>query len=99
MNYFFHPEAKKELLEAINYYNECGSGLGYIFLEEVEATIDRVIKFPGTWSKLSKNTRQCLTRRFPYGIIYQEKDEGILIIAVMHLHREPGYWKKRVNHF
>jgi hypothetical protein len=44
MNYFFHPEAKKELLEAIKYYNECGSGLGYIFMEEAEATIDRVIK-------------------------------------------------------
>jgi len=26
MNYFFHPEAKKELLEAISYYNECGKG-------------------------------------------------------------------------
>jgi hypothetical protein len=98
MKYFFHPAAKKELLDAIKYYNKCRSGLGYMFMEEVQYSIDRIIKFPKTWSKLSKNTRQCLTRRFPYGIIYQETEEGILIVAVMHLHREPGYWEKRVNH-
>jgi hypothetical protein len=99
MKYFFHPEANEEFLEAINYYNECESGLGFIFMDEVEAAIDRIIKFPKTWTKLSNNTRRCLTRRFPYGIIYQEIEDRIIIIAVMHLHREPGYWEKRINHF
>ena len=81
MNYSFHPQAKQELVGAINYYNECGSGLGYIFMEEVQASIDRIIRHPKAWSKLSKNTRRCLTRRFPYGVIYQEIDGDILIIS------------------
>jgi len=97
MNFFFHPEAKRELMDAVKYYNECGSGLGYIFMEEVNTTINRIIQFPKSWSELSKNTRRCLTRRFPYCIIYQEIDAGILIIAVMHLKREPGYWKNRLD--
>ena len=98
MKYFFHPEAKEELKRAINYYNECGSGLGYIFQEEVQNTIKRIIKFPEAWTVLSKNTRRCLTRRFPYGIIYQIlEDKCILIVAVMHLNREPGYWEDRIE--
>ncbi len=98
MKHSFHPEAKKELKEAVKYYNECGSGLGYIFLEEVQTTIKRIIQFPESWSPLSKNTRRCLTRRFPYGIIYQIlEDKSILIVAVMHLNREPGYWEDRID--
>jgi plasmid stabilization system protein ParE len=97
MNYFFHPEARQELLDAIKYYNECGSGLGYIFMEEVQAAIDRIIRFPKAWAKLSKNTRRCLTRRFPYGVIYQELNGYILIVAIMHSKRKPGYWEDRID--
>ncbi|NIM18536.1 MAG: type II toxin-antitoxin system RelE/ParE family toxin [Candidatus Aminicenantes bacterium] len=99
MKYFFHPEAKKELVEAINYYNKCGTGLGYIFMDEVQATIDRILQFPKAWSKLTKNTRRCITRRFPYGVIYQEREDDILIISIMHMNRKPGYWEDRVEPF
>jgi len=98
MNYFFHPDARQELLDAIKYYNECGSGLGYVFMEEVQTAIDRIMRFPKAWTKLSKNTRRCLTRRFPYGVIYQELNGDIQIVAVMHLKREPGYWIKRIDY-
>jgi len=97
MNYYFHPEARQELKGAINYYNECGSGLGYIFMDEVQASIERIIRHPKAWTKLSKNTRRCLTRRFPYGVIYQEINADILIIAIMHLKRKPGYWEDRID--
>ena len=53
MKYFFHPEARRELLDAIKYYNECGSALGYIFMEKVQAAIDRIIRFSKAWAKLS----------------------------------------------
>jgi plasmid stabilization system protein ParE len=97
MKYFFHPGAKKELVEAINYYNKCGIGLGYIFMDEVQATIDRILQFPKAWSKLSKNTRRCITRRFPYEVIYQDREDDIVIISIMHMKRKPGYWENRVG--
>ncbi|MCP4147325.1 MAG: type II toxin-antitoxin system RelE/ParE family toxin [bacterium] len=97
MKFSFHPEAKKELTEAINYYNQCEAGLGYLFMEEVEATIHKILKYPGSWSKISKRTRRCLTRRFPYGVIYQEKGTYIAIISIMHLKRKPDYWKNRLG--
>lgn len=66
MKYSFHPSAKIELQKAINYYEECQPGLGLEFAREVYSTIQRIIHFPEAWSKLSKNTRRCLTNRFPY---------------------------------
>jgi len=97
MNYSFHPEAKEEFFEAINYFEEYQKGLGLSFSKEVFSTIQRIIHFPSAWSKFSKNTRRSLTNRFPYGVIYQIKGEEVIIIAVMQLNREPGYWDKRIK--
>ena len=97
MNSSFHPEAKEEFFEAINYFEECQKGLGLAFSKEVFSTIQRIIHFPSAWSKFSRNTRKCLTNRFPYGVIYQIIGEEVIIIAVMQLNREPGYWVKRVK--
>jgi len=97
MKVSFHPEAKEEFFEAINYYEECQGGLGLEFAKEIYSTIQRIIHFPEAWSKMSENTRRCLVNRFPYGIIYNVCDEEIVILAVMQLNREPGYWKKRIK--
>jgi hypothetical protein len=95
LKYSFHPDAEKELKETIVYYNECQDGLGFEFAEEIYLAIQNILSFPNAWSTLSANTRRCLTNRFPYGVIYQITDEEVFIIAVMHLNREAGYWKKR----
>ena len=98
MNYSFHPRAKEEFLEAIEFYQSCSAGLGLEFANEIYSTIPRIIQFPTAWSKFSKNTRRCLTKRFPFGIIYQvlENKNELIIVAIMQLNREPGYWKKRL---
>ncbi len=99
MKYFFHPDAREEFLEAIDYYESCSSGLGLEFADEVYNAIQRVIHFPAAWSQFSENTRRCLTKRFPFGVIYQVLDNKaeILIIAVMQSNRKPDYWKKRLD--
>lgn len=97
MYYSFHPAAEEELNMAIAYYNQCQDGLGLEFAREAYWAIQNIITFPQAWALLSKNTRRCLINRFPYGVIYQITDEEILIIAIMHLNKEPGYWEKRYN--
>lgn len=97
MKYSFHPGAKEELFEAINYFEKCRSELGLEFVKEIFSTIQRIIHFPSAWSKFSENTRRCLTNRFPFGVIYQIIENKIIIIAVMQLNRKPNYWKKRAK--
>lgn len=92
---FLEP-AEAEFTEAVNFYNTQAEGLGFEFADEIQATIERIIEFPEAWSLVSQRTRRCRTKRFPYGIIYQVRGNTLLIIAVMHLHREPQSWKTRI---
>lgn len=61
MNFSFHPSAKEELNQAIEYYEESREGLGLKFLEEIYLAIQHIIQFPTAWTKLSKNTHRCIT--------------------------------------
>ena len=89
--------ARQELGEAIAYYNGQAPGLGDAFLLETVAAIDRIRRFPQAWHPLGENTRRCRLRRFPYGVIYHEDKDEILIVAVAHSHRRPDYWRDRVK--
>ena len=95
MTYSFHPEAEIEFSNAIEYYETCKKTLGLEFANEVYQTIQRIIQFPNAWHPLDKNNRRCLTNRFPFGIIYYQKNDEIIILAIMHLNRKPDYWKNR----
>ncbi len=95
MTFSFHPEAKDEFNEAIEYYEGCGLGLGYDFSIEVYTAIQNIINHPTAWPIIEEGVRRCLVNRFPYGIIYSIEGNGIFILAVMHLHRHPDYWKNR----
>jgi plasmid stabilization system protein ParE len=92
---FLEP-AKTEFAEAVLYYNDQSEGLGYEFAAEVKRTIERIVQYPEAWTELSKLTRRCRTSRFPYGLIYQIHENSILIVAVMHLSKNPVTWKKRL---
>lgn len=97
MRYSFHPEAQSELKLAIDYYEYREKMLGYQFAIEVFAAVERAATYPAMWPFIESNIHRCLVHRFPYGIVYhydEAKDE-LLILAVMHLHREPYYWIDR----
>lgn len=93
----FHPEAEQELLAATRWYDQVRPELGDRFESEVERAIRRILKHPRLFRSLTRRTRRGLLRTFPYGIIFAPLAERVVIIAVMHLSREPGYWKRRLK--
>ena len=46
---------------------------------------------PDAWTQLAGNVRRVLVNRFPYGVLYEPGSTSLLVLAVMHLRREPGY--------
>lgn len=96
MNIRFRKEAADELASAVGYYNNERPGLGYEFAIEVRNTLKRIKIFPEAWPFLTPNIRRCIVKRFPFAVLYHIDKEYLLVIAVMHLKREPGYWKGRV---
>lgn len=95
MSFSFHPEAYQELLSTIDYYESIQSGLGIRFVKEIFSTIERILRYPEAAQQLSQNSRRCLVNKFPIGLIYQIHDGDILIIAIAHLNRKPGFWENR----
>ena len=93
MKYSFHPDAETEFEAAINYYENCKSTLGHDFSVEIYTTVQNILAHPNAWPEFELEIRRCQTRRFPYGVVYSVEPTEILIPAVMHLHRDPNYWK------
>lgn len=96
MRYFFHEYAEEEFEKAVEYYNDCSSGLGSEFTREVYSTIERIIQFPEAWTPMSRRVRRCLVHRFPFGVIYHVHPSSLYIIAVADLRRKPNYWIDRL---
>lgn len=94
MHRFLAP-ARAELEEAADRYEARRPGLGAEFAAEVQNAISRILQLPLACPKISQRCRRCRVTRFPYGVIYQIRQNHILIVAVMHLRREPSYWRDR----
>jgi toxin ParE1/3/4 len=93
--YAFHPEAAAEYRAATQYYTDIRFELGGRFVAEIESAITRMLDGPERWPVLERDVHRCLAKTFPYGILYTVEADFILIVAVMHLNREPGYWRSR----
>lgn len=95
MKYAFHPEALTEYAEAVQYYAEQRTEVAQAFIDAVEDAVYRIRESPTRYVVIDEDVRRCMTRRFPYGILYTIEPDYILILSVMHCSREPGYWKSR----
>ena len=91
----FHREALAELRGAAVYYESRHARLGVRFLDMIDEALERIARDPIAWSPADEDVRRCLTRVFPFALYYTIEPELILIMAVAHLAREPGYWASR----
>jgi len=91
----FLPPAEEEMIAAARYYESQSPGLGSAFLDEVEQATNGLAAHPQAAPVVRNGIRRRLLTRFPFGLLYQVEDTRIVIIAVMHLRRRPGYWEGR----
>jgi plasmid stabilization system protein ParE len=95
MKYVFHPEVLTEYAESVQYYMERRVEVAQAFIDAVEDAVYRIRESPTRYIVIDEDVRRCMIRKFPYGILYTIEQDYILILAVMHCSREPGYWKSR----
>jgi len=85
----FLTAARREFSEAVSYYDSKEPSRATNSPMRFGRTISRIASHPSAWQQLSSRTRRCLTRRFHYAVIYRSQPNSLLIIAVMHLKRDP----------
>ncbi|MBU2514221.1 type II toxin-antitoxin system RelE/ParE family toxin [bacterium] len=91
----FHPDAESELIDAAKFYEDKQAQLGKRYLQAVSQTVERISLNPSIYRKIGDEIRCARTSTFPFVIIFREKENHIEILAVMHIRRQPGYWKTR----
>ena len=97
MYYGFHPEARFEYREAAAFYESRRPGLGAAFTREIEGAIEEILESPERWRIVEQDVRRHLAHIFPYGVLYTIESDFILIVAISHGSRKPGYWRARLS--
>ena len=94
----FEDAADEELIDEIVRYELRREGLGVEFLNAVREAVRLVTENPDAWqaSEYGRDVRRFVMDRFPFTIVYTEFADEILIIAIAHASREPGYWRTRL---
>lgn len=89
--------ASEEFREAVRWYEARRSGLGSEFFDAVAAAVALIEGNPAVGATISTDgqTRRVLVARFPYQVVYRLRPTEIVIAAIAHLKRRPGYWRGR----
>jgi len=91
----YHPDAENEFLQSVHYYESQQKGLGRRFIKSYNKAIDKIKFSPESWLIVEGDIRRYLLDTFPFGILYRKVRNTIRILAIMHLKRDPEYWKDR----
>ena len=89
-------QAQQEINETFDWYFKRSPDAAEAFLTEIATSLAQIASQPQLYPIYTKNTRKRVLAKFPYSIIFQEKDDVILVVAVAHAKRRPRYWRGRV---
>jgi plasmid stabilization system protein ParE len=92
----FHPQARIDLREGKAFYRKRSPLAAIAFARQIDGALARVAESPLRYPSGEHGTREhVLPSRFPYTIVYRVYQKVIVIVAVAHQSREPGYWRGR----
>jgi len=97
MDYYLliRPEARADLLDAFHWYQKQKEGLGYDFKSCVDDVLSNILLSPTFYKLVHLQIRRVFLRKFPFGIFYTLDKNKIVILAVLHVRRDPLTWKTR----
>ena len=95
-NLIFHPDVEGEIQAAYQWYQQQTEGLGERFFTELDSALHLVALYPNLWPNFQLGFKRYLLPKFPYSVLYKRHRKDIFVVAVMHNHRHPAYWTKRV---
>ena len=82
--------AKDDLEIAFTWYEGQRRGLGFEFLDCVEAAIETILQMPKLYAKQYEAFRRVLVRRFPFSIFYTIEKKEIIVHAIFDNRQDPA---------
>lgn len=98
----FFAEALAEYEDAVVYYEKREEGLGARLIQEFDEAVAVALAFPDAFAIMEgapavHELRSVMLRTFPIKLVYTVRDEALLLVAVFHARRRPGYWLERLK--
>jgi hypothetical protein len=90
-------EAKADVTEAYQWYDEQSPGLGMDFLRCVEAALFSIQRAPLSYPTVHETYRRSLVRRFPFAIFFEfvPDQDRCIVYSVFHCSQNPKKWRSR----
>ena len=98
----FFAEALAEYEDAIVHYEQREPGLGARLIKEFDEVVAVALEFPDAFAgvpdvPLTWGLRSVRLQTFPIKLVYTVNEGTLLVVAVFHAHRRPGYWLERLG--
>ena len=91
----FHPAARDEIRNAHAWYEERSPLAALGFAQDVDRAIQQIAEAPTRHPEAAHDTRRVVLSRFPFTLFYRAIELDVVVIAVAHQKRRPGYWAGR----
>jgi plasmid stabilization system protein ParE len=91
----FHPDANIKLAESADCYAERSPIAARNFLVAVDVAIASIVDDPERFVRIDDRHQSCSVMKFPFQVVYRVDDDRVVVIAVAHAKRRPGYWRGR----
>ncbi len=92
----FHRLAAREFRFARMWYGQRDNSVARRFRDAVDSATKRIAAEAESHPVLADDIRWVRVRRFPYMLVFvRESPDSLLVLAVAHAKRRPGYWKRR----
>ncbi len=89
------PQALLEIEEAESWYLKRSLAAATAFVRELEHGLKLISETPEVWPVFEAGTKRYVLRKFPFSLVFKHMNEALLVVALIHHSREPGYWHHR----
>jgi plasmid stabilization system protein ParE len=91
----FSEAAEAEFLHEVRYYADAQPNGAQRFRTAIEEAAVRALAFPLAGQPYRSGTRRVFVKAYPFFLVYRVEADGVVILAVAHEARRPGYWLSR----
>ncbi len=92
--------AQDEIEYYVRRYESESQGLGDRLWQEIQAATVLISEHPDIGERVRRTralVRRFPLRRFPFFVIYRQRNDHVQIVALAHTSRKPNYWRTRLD--
>jgi toxin ParE1/3/4 len=94
--YRLDPRAWQEIEAGADWYLQRSADASVGFVAAISDALDCISEAPQRWPKYLYGTRRFVLHRFPFSLVYLDESELLVVVALAHSKRKPGYWRQRL---